>query len=243
MGGRGSSSGKSSAGKWKRETSAVGHDGKTIDLSGSPLRYNSDDKNVPSQVRTSIEPFEKQRVKNKIEYGRAVDSNGRTLEERRGGDGSVKIAVWALNRSEVYTHTHPRNNEAGRLGGTFSTGDINNFADYGVKVFRAAAAEGTYSIAKGSGFDGAGLKSYFSGITKTAEAEHKNRVSAYRQAYSAVVKQYDAGNATRAQLDSAYKAFTDGKAKSFNTMLVDMHEGLIKGAKKYGYTYTLERRK
>lgn len=234
-------SGETGGGSWKAEKSVRGSDGNPIDLNDSPLRYSSDDSSVAGNVRTVIDAFEKARVKNKIEFARIVDANGNIIEERRGGSGSVRSSVRALNNGDTFSHNHPR--EGGMLGGTFSTADLNNFANYGVRVYRAAAPEGTYSISKGRNFDSAGLKRYYAAEHAAAQRQYRSDVRALGNKYSEVTKAYRAGTATRAEADRAYKDYQAGAAKAFNKWLVSNHNALIAGQRQYGYTYSLERRK
>ena len=240
--GRGSSGQIGNSGqRWRTEKKAFGSDGKEIDLSRSPLRYSDDDKTVQGKVRSTIEKFEKLRATNKIEFARTVDANGDIIEDNRGGRGSVKTSVRALNQADTFTHNHPRS--AGVIGGTFSVADINNFANYGVRVYRAAASEGTYSISKGKKFDSAGLKNYYKQVSEAAANGAKARNASAKAEYDKVKNSYNAGKATYQQYESAWSKYNSDITRSNNKMLVDLHNGLISGQKKYGYTYTLERRK
>lgn len=207
-------------------SSAMGTDGIEIDLSESPLQYGGKDADVTGAARTAVDAWEAKRYKNKIEFGVCIDGNGGTLEERRGGSGSVKTSVRALNAAQVFSHVHPRT--GGELGGTFSPADIRNFANYGVHTFRATAAEGTYSISKAQGFDGNGLKSYF--------ANEEARLRAIdNQTKTDLNNQYRNGNIS-------WEECRNGHRKSFNAFLVGLHNSLLSGQGQYGYTYTLERR-
>lgn len=133
--------------------------------------------------------------------------------------------------------------QGGMLGGTFSTADLNNFANYGVRVYRAAAPEGTYSISKGRNFDSSGLKRYYAAEHAAAQRQYRADVRALGNKYSEVTKAYRAGTATRAEADRAYKDYQAGAAKAANKWLVANHNALIAGQRQYGYTYSLERRK
>lgn len=225
MGGRGGSYSRSS----DIAVSAVGSDGKDIDLSGSPLHYGGKDPNLTGKVRTAIEEFEDKRYKNKIEFSRFVDANGNIIEENKGGKGSVRATLHARQTAEAMSHNHPRSgNENGTLGGTFSTGDLNNFVNYNQTTYRATASEGTYSISKLKGFDGKGFKQYF-----TSE-NSKNR-AAYKQAISGLNSSYRSGG-------MSWKDYNAAANKAFNAYLVSEHNSLRAGQKLYGYHYTLERR-
>ena len=234
-------SGATGGGSWRAEQSVRGSDGAPIDLSDAPLRYSSDDSSVTGNVRTVIDAFEKARVKNKIEFARIVDANGNIIEERRGGSGSVRSSVRALNAGDTFSHNHPR--EGGKLGGTFSVADVDNFANYGIRTYRAAAPEGTYSISKGRNFNSAGLKRYYAGVHAASEREYRATVRELGVKYSAVYRAYRAGTASRTEYNNAYKSYRDGAEKAFNKWLVSNHNALIAGQRQYGYTYKLERRK
>ena len=225
MGGRGGNYSRSA----DIAVSATGADGTNIDLSGSPLHYGDKDPNLTGAVRTSIEEFENKRWKNKIEYSRFVDANGNIIEENRGGKGSVKATYHARTTAEAMTHNHPRSgDESGLLGGTFSTGDLNNFVRFNQSTYRATAAEGTYSISKLKGFDSAGFKSYY-----TSESS-KNRGT-----YNATMKTL---NSSVRSGSMSYDDYRAAAHKAFNTYLVAEHNSLRAGQKLYGYHYTLERR-
>lgn len=225
MGGRGGSYSRSSF----MAVSVTGADGTNIDLSGSPLHYGGNDPNVTGSIRKAVEEFENKRWKNKIEFARLVDANGNVIEENRGGKGSVRSSISAYRRAAAMTHNHPRTGiEAGHLGGTFSTADLNNFVRFNQTTSRATAAEGTYSISKVKGFNGSGFKSYYT-------SEHTKNFSAYK--------------AARTKIDSAYKSgqikYSDYRAavkNEFNKFLVNQHNSLRAGQTLYGYHYTLERR-
>ena len=204
----------------------------TIDLTGIPLVYGDKDAGVTGKARTVVEAWEDKRGKNKIEYNISVDQDGNIVgDEVKGGRNSVRVPLYALGADMIHTHIHPRagENEQGVLGGTFSTGDLFNFANYDVATYRAKAKEGTYSITKTKDFNkNQGFKAYVKDIhdkhdnilsetMKNARSKLKNKTDTYEQ-YS---KEFD---------------------KAFNTFLVSMHNDLLEGQKKYGYTYTLERR-
>lgn len=224
MGSRGSNSG-GSRGKIK-VTGLTDFDGSNIDLSAYPLQYGGNDAAVSGNVRKVVEEQETKRLKAKVEYLKAFDADGNMVDvERRGGSGSVRMTYNQVNANTI-THNHPR--EAGVLGGTFSQADINNFANYRSKTMRASAKEGTYSISKGKNFDAEGTKAHVRSVIAKAEANHKARGVQ-------TLKDYREKKIT-------WDQYLTARNDSFNRQLVEMHNGYAEGAKKYGYTYTLERR-
>lgn len=225
MGGRGSSFSQSAY----VAVSVTGSDGAHIDLTGIPLHYGGKDHNLTGKVRTTIEAFEDRRWKNKIEFSRFVDADGNVIEDNRGGKGSVGASLSARMSAHAMSHNHPRSGrESGLLGGTFSTGDINNFVRFSQKTYRATASEGTYSISKQKGFDGKGFRQYYS-------SEHSKNRGAYVTARKTLDTSYKAGK-------MSYSDYRKATQKAFNTYLVANHNSLRAGQKQYGYHYTLERR-
>jgi hypothetical protein len=220
-------SGRSGGGS--RVKSVITQEGVTVDLSKTPLVYGQDAQLTDAQ-RKVIDDFEKRHLKSKIEYGTLVDANGNQLIEKRGGKDSVSMPTYYYNRAEVMSHNHPRTgDEAGYLGGTFSSADMDTFATTAIKTMRASAAEGTYSITKGSGFNRGGFEQYF----KKAESEAAQKRS---KANAEAGARFMASQIT-------YSQYRQERANNFNTFLVDMHNALIAGQTQCGYTYGLERRK
>ena len=202
----------------------IGND--TIDLSDSPLRYGGKDGALSGKARSVIEDFENKRYKQKTEFSRLIDKDGNIIEENRGGRGSVGASLMARTEADVLTHNHPR--EDGGIGGTFSTGDIHNFNVFNQTTYRAAAKEGTYSITKAKGYDGAGL------LKAMKDHDAKSAKTIKKQAET-LTNQYMAGKMDR-------KQYSKGIAKLNNAYLVSTHDFLLDNQKKYGYNYTLERR-
>lgn len=197
-----------------------------VDLSESPLRYGGSDLALNGKRRAAVEAFESRYASAKIENGATFDADGNITEKRRGGKGSVKTSIAALSKADTFSQNHPR--EDGVLGGTFSGADLSNFTKYtNVKTYRATAKEGTYSISKGSNFDAAGFRNYF---TK----EFSSIKSAGDTNLRSINKRFNSTN---------YETYLHEFRSGQNKMLVDLHNALIKGQKQYGYTYTLERRK
>lgn len=229
MGGRGGSSGGSSAGGVSK-SSVMTQSGQMADLGGASLRYGDKDPAVSGDLRTAVERQEARRVNNKIEYGATYDADGGLIgSEHKGGRNGVSVPARDVDAATVYTHNHPRGaGEEGAIGGTFSEADLDVWSRRGVNTFRATAAEGTYSITKESNFNAAGLRSYYSQIHTDANAR---RV----QANNALADQVRNGSIT-------YQQYLTQHTANFNRMLCECHDGLLAGQSKYGYHYTLEER-
>lgn len=216
-------------------TSVKVQSGEVVQLN-KPLRYGEKDAAITGSVRDRLEEQEDLRKKAKIEYGMAVDANGRAIEVRKGGGGQVKVSRNALNNAEAYTHNHPRSEGNKKdptakyqLSGTFSEKDLQNFSNYNVKTYRASGAEGTYSITKGKNFNKAGFLKYVSD-------SNAQRVSQYQKIADKINDDYTSGKI------KDYKTYLKTRGSMFNDYLVSGHNDLLAGQKKYGYTYTLERR-
>lgn len=223
FGGRGASGGGGGSGA-KGELTLP--NGSKVEFDGT-LHYDGDDKALTGASRQLITAWEDKRRGAKIEYAYATDANGNPIgKEVRGGKGSVAMP-YTFHMAETSTHIHPRGD--GLLGGTFSTADLTNFANFGNKTKRAAAKEGTYSITKGKNFDAVGFKNYI----HQANADCRTK-------YSARAK--DLANKAKSGKMS-YDDYKLASAKSFNTFLVDLHGAYRSGQKTYGYTYTLEKTK
>lgn len=217
-------------GKNGTATSVQDIDESRIDLTDMPLKYGADDPGVTGAFRQASEAFENKRRESKVEFTNLLDENADLIVENRGGKNSVKTKVKDFARAIVFTHNHPR--EVGILGGTFSFADIANFAQFGLgkmRTYRAAAKEGTYSITRGKNFDGRGLANYYREVERACRREHINYMKG-------CVQQAVEGKLTQSEYEKAQKA-------SFNRMLITMHNALLDGQSRYGYSYTLERRK
>lgn len=226
--GRGSSKGGGAKGGG---ATIVNTDDGTIDLTGTPLVYGDDDAAVSGNARANIEAWEAKRVKNKVEYNYSVDQNGDQIDQEvKGGKTSVRVPVSHLQEGAIHTHIHPRE-DAGTLGGTFSDGDLRNFANYGVKTYRAKAKEGAYSITKAEGFNRDGFKSFVTDLFARENASRQSNFERIRQ------------KVRNGDYNSDYKQYVKDITQNFNGFLVSVHNGLISGQKQYGYTYTLEKGK
>ena len=232
FGGRGGSSGggggKSSVARLMTQS------GIEADLSENPLVYSDSNSEMTDAQRKTIEAHESKRLNAKIEYSYTVDKDGDVIGiENRGGTSGVRTPASDLNHSDAtFTHNHPRSNnnagERGVIGGTFSPADMDAFTSTKVKTFRASAYEGTYSIAKKSNFDSRGFSSYFK------EAD-RNSTAKYNAKHNALKKDYDS-------YKISWNTYISEHAKIFNGMLVENHNALLAGQKKYGYSYGLEAR-
>lgn len=221
FGGRGASGGGGGAGA---KGELVLPNGSKIEFTGT-LHYDGDDKALTGASRQTIVSWEDKRRGAKIEYAYATDANGNPIgKEVRGGKGSVSMP-YTFHMAETSTHIHPRGD--GMLGGTFSTADLTNFANFGNTTKRAAAKEGTYSITKGKNFDASGFKQY---VTK----QNSDCRSRYVANANALTKKVQAGK-------MSYSDYQLASAKAFNTYLVECHNAYRNGQKTYGYTYTLEK--
>lgn len=217
-------------------TSVTDAYGATIDLSDNPLVYGNNDTALSQAARSSVEAFEDKRRNAKVEWAKIVDENGNPQivgyngeTEKRGGKGSVGTRGSAWVENGVMTHIHPRDQGSGYLGGTFSKEDLASWSSTKVKTIRAAAAEGTYSISKKSGFD----KTGFMEFRRSIEASRKQEM---RKTNAAIASDYKSGKIS-------WESYNQKYANSFNAFLVGVHNDLLAGQNKYGYTYTLERRK
>ncbi len=226
MGGRGASSASRRGGGASGEPTLP--NGQKIEFEGT-LHFDGDDKALIGRARQAIESWEKKRVGNKIEFGYAVDADGNPVgSEAKGGKGSVRVPRnFHDNPGGTFTHNHPRGD--GELGGIFSGADLSNFARFSQRICRATAKEGTYSISKGKNFDSYGFRSYISSCQK----KHKRFL---REKAKSLGTAYMGGTISRTE-------YMSGSSKAFNSYLVELHESYRAGQSKYGYTYTLEKRR
>lgn len=199
MGGRGAGAGGSGGGA---NGELVLPDGSKIEFEGT-LHYDGDDKALTGATRTAITNWETKRATAKVEYAYAVDVNGKAIgSEVRGGRSSVRTPIsYHSTQDCTFTHIHPRGD--GMLGGTFSSADLRNFANYGNKTARAAAKEGTYSISKGKGFDRVGFNKFVATAQRAFESTYKQKRSSYESAYR--------------QGKISYEDYAKGNAKAFNS--------------------------
>lgn len=202
--------------------------GSKIEFDGE-LIFGGDDKAIPQAVRKNLDDWENKRYKAKIEFAMSYYPDGTPIGgEKRGGKGSVRSPnSYHDTDGATFTHNHPRGD--GMLGGTFSDADLFNFTVGGNTTSRATAKEGTYSISKGKNFDAKGFTKYRKNESAKARQSYKSETNKLNESYKN-------GNIS-------YDDYKKQSGKLFNTYLVQLHEVLRKGQKKYGYTYTLEKRK
>ena len=195
-------------------------------LSEYPLVYGDDDPTLSDTVRRAVTAFES-RYYRRPEICLIVDKNGKAIDFIRGGETQADIPEESLQKAAVFTHTHARTEGEGLvIGGTFSIADLNAWADTNCRTFRAAAAEGTYSISKMPGFSKA-AKVYF------AEADREcNRH--WRAKQDEINRIYRSGKISKEQ-------YRHDSAKAENQLYAEFHNKIIEGAKKYGYVYRLEK--
>lgn len=194
--------------------------------------------------RTAVDAFENKRFKNKIEYGTLIAINGRVLIEKKGSSGSVSMPSGYYKLASVMSHNHPRGKgEEGLIGGTFSEADISTLNYDRLYTIRATAAEGTYSMTKGVSFDSAGLQAYYRKVDNSLNKAFTQSVMDAVNAYTKLRTEHaNGGNVSAKAVQDAYQHYKDTETREFNRYLVGLHNALLAGQKKYGYTYTLERR-
>ena len=198
-----------------------------------PLKYGEKDPYLGTTLRQNIDAWETKREKSKIEFGMLYKADGQTVgPERRGGANGVTFNTLLYRQSDAWTHIHPRGKgEEGLLGGTFSEEDLSDFGKQSPPTARAAAAEGTYSITRQWNFDQNGFQSWWSKDAQQPITDHRTRM---RQ----LAKDVKAGNRTITR-DEYYRI----RNESFNRALIECHDLLLANQKRFGYFYTLEKRR
>lgn len=206
--------------------SANSFNGSQIDLKGMPLTYISKELGVNQKERQALEKIEQRIVKSDVENGAVVDENGNILwQGTSSNNGHVEIPY--IQGISTVTHNHPRANNDGLLGGTFSNGDLRMLVQTDIKSIRATTSEGTYSISKGKNFDSAGFMAYIGQSELKRRREYNNTERRLKDLV---------GNGKLTAKD-----YYDRHNKAFNKYLVDKHNDLINGGTKYGYSYGLEK--
>lgn len=202
--------------------------GLTVDLE-KPLVYSDPKHGMTKSQLQELERFENKNRNRKSEYGLVLDANGNVLGEKRGEKG--RISMYRPAGTEVFAHTHPRGDGGDEpyVGGTFSTGDLRTFSLMPEKTMIATASEARYSMTKGKNFDAQGLVSYGNKMYDKRRKEYTDR-------WNKAKNKYKNG-------DISYSEFAKEASDAFNTHMVDFHNDLLAGQKRYGYTYGAERRK
>ena len=199
--------------------------GKTVYLS-SPLVYGRRDKlQIPVGELDKWEQAKKNSSRN--EQVAMLADDGSVLYEGGGGKNSAGLPPQFLTKTAVLTHTHPRGKMTKQIGGTLSTQDLFVFNSFkNIQTMRAVAAEGTYSITKGANFNAHEFKL----LVKDMNKAYKNM----QAKVDTIGVDYLTGKITQ-------HAYYKNTEQVFNAYLVDSHNTLLKGRKKCGYSYSLER--
>ena len=201
-------------------------DGSSIDLGGMRLRYGKKDPAITGVARKNVETIEGSWRDAQVENNQTFNADGTLAYKGRTGEQTrVRVSQTEAD-SPIYTHNHPR--EAGVLGGTFSVGDIDVWTNSKNITHRAVAKEGVYSITKGKNFDADGARLYcHSVVRKATERMEKKSIEAYGRYAGGLI---------------SYDDYVRIAHEITNVYLIEIHDGYSRGARKYGYTYTLERR-
>ena len=91
--------------------------------------------------------------------------------------------------------------------------------------------------------DANGLQEYYRKASKTARIKYENAANLAHLDYMEARTAYADGEITKAQLESARRKAKAAERKAYNTMLVEQHNALRAGQRKYGYSYSLEKRR
>lgn len=198
----------------KIEVIGTNNSKQTIDLSDMKLYYSSGyDVMTPAQKKL-VEDFEKKYYGEFEETLLLVDKKGNQVALINGEYGKVSLLRSEAENAEIITHTHFRAPfaERGMLGGPFSVSDLNTFVSVdNLKIMRAVAPEGTYTIIKNDNFE----PSSFLREIQSFQDVHKPKFAQGTQ--KSTVIEYT------------------------NLYLTKLHDTFRKNAKEYGYTYFLEK--
>ena len=190
----------------------------TINLGDWELYYGVGYNNGLTKVQeTAVKAFEETYYGNMEESLILLDKNGKTIALADGEYGQVRLPRGEYNKAQVLSHTHFRTpiSERGMLGGPFSHTDILSFVRGDeMKVMRAVAPEGTYTIIKNSDFKGYEFNSFI-------QDEYVRNKSRY--------------------IGDPEKLTHQEYITASNHFLVRMHNVFRENAKEYGYTYFLEK--
>jgi hypothetical protein len=227
--------GRGSSGATAGVTKLIGADKKPIELD-VPLQYGGIS-GLSSGAIDRIAPLEKSTMG---EWQMVFNEDG-IITDFIKGKKITDAQFAAMRNADVRSIKHTA--KAGALGGTFSAGEINNFGEFNNQVLRAAAKEGTYCISKGKGFNAAGLKAYYAKACADAEKKYNTAVrKAFWKSIDVEIAHKE-GRATHAEVARARRALKDAERKAYNSMLVEQHNALRAGQKRFGYTYSLEKRR
>ena len=130
----------------------------------------------------------------------------------------------------------------GKLGGTFSTGEINNYILFGQGAYSITAPEGIYRLEETAKFDANGLQTYYRKASKAARIKYENAANIAHLDYKLAEGAYSNGEISKAQLEKARRKAKAAERKAYNAMLVEQHNALRAGQRKYGYVYSLEKK-
>lgn len=215
---------------------------------GDYLLYGKDSGHAP--MPKSVIDFENKRKFAKIEFGLITKVDGTALEEKRGSKGRVALSRNAFLSGDIMTHNHPRTgDEESFLGGTFSFQDLDVLSRSNIRTLRAATNEGTYSLSRGSGFNGVGLAQAYNQFETTQQNAFSTARDAVYQKFVPIVSKikadYHNGKITYTEVKSKLQEQKNQYLNEIKTLankdLIDAHNWLLANQKKYGYTYGLER--
>ena len=203
-----------------------------IDLTGSPLIYGGNDPNVDKKSRKEVTAFERaHRDERKREYGILIDKDGKVIAEEVGTNGHL---VWkntpysTFVKANIMLHNHNRQ-DLGILGATFSVRDIQNHVLYNRPIDGAIAKEGTYFISNRQNFNGSALVDAYSSF-------HRKSSIRRTKDFDRLEARWNAGEITKVE-------YYAGQDRLNNEHFIRLHNFLLDNQSRYGYNYTLERRK
>lgn len=224
---------------------------------------------LPTAQKKKLDSIANRTRNYKNEQYRIVDNKGNVILEKRGGAhevgatvGEKRDAFWN-NEDAVSIHNHPN-------GGTFSPEDLSEFG-YGAKAMVVASPEATYTLAinksvakqKGKGwlamrdaYEKATGHNEFRGLEyrKKLQAEaHKNpKIAKADKQTQALAERWiearNAGQTAKAEkIFRQYNRLNDAVRKAVDVEMRKLEvkpydDFLRKNAKKYGFTYIVNRK-
>ena len=216
--------------------------GKDVDVFSTPVKF-SEKAEISPKYADRVRALQSARKNNKVEFASLYDADGNLLTVEKGGAARTRIPVWALLDAEILTHTHPRPANNAVIGGTFSIADLRTFLNDrypNMRVFRAAAQEGVYTIKKGENFDGAkflsAVKSKYDELDGKFDPEFKKPNDRIGQAAE---KLWDE-KISYAEYEKIYNEASAQHDAIFNRYLIAQHNALLDMQKDYNYEYGLE---